>query len=135
MASLKTLMSFFKHRKFQTILTLTDIHDISLHVRNGHVVRKHLRQKSYTERCVRTSFDDVFRFRSVHNNPATANICRVAKLRPDSLPLMHHLVRTLCAPASLVLMCEKCAFVGVNRLFHLVFECPLNDVGQFFSLK
>ena len=92
------------------------------------VVREHVRRKEHTEWCARTSSDDFFRFRSVHHSPVTANIWRVAKLRPDSLPLMQHLARTLCAPASTDHTCEKCSSVSVNRLFHLVFECQQNNI-------
>jgi len=88
------------------------------------MVKEHLRRKEYTEWCARTSSDDFFRFRSVHHSPVTANIWRVAKLRP----LMQHLVWTMCAPASTDLTCEKCSSVSVNRLFHLVFECSQNNI-------
>jgi len=41
---------------------------------------------------------------------------------------MQHQARTLCAPASTDLTCEKCSSVSVNRLFHIVFECSQNNI-------
>ena len=91
-------------------------------------MREHSRRKQYIEWCARTSSNDFFGFRSVHHSPVTANIWRVAKLCSNSLPLMQHLARNLCAPTSTYLTCEKCSFVSVYRLFHLVFESLQNKI-------
>jgi len=107
-------MSFFKHELSNFLDMYRSTGHFPTYSHWKRVVREHVRRN--------------FRFRSVHHSPVTANILRVAKLRPDSLPLMQHLVRTLCAPASTDLTCEKCLSVSVNRPFHLVFECSQNNI-------